>query len=85
MLTSENTIGTHRNIKVLLTIREKEVLYFLSRGFTDFEIAKKLFLSRSTIKTHRKKLLMKYDARNSCHLVFLALSNNNYLQMVDSF
>lgn len=63
-------------IKVLLTNREKEVLYFLTQGFTDKEIGKKLFLSRSTIKTHRKNLILKFDARNSCHLVYLSFSMN---------
>lgn len=61
-------------IKVLLTKREKEVLYFLARGFTDIEIGTKLFLAQSTIKTYRSNLLRKFDAKNACHLVYLALT-----------
>jgi len=63
-------------LKVLLTNREKQVLQYLAKGYTNLEIGKKLFLAHSTIHTYRKNLLRKFDARNSCHLVFLA---NNYL------
>lgn len=72
MIIKEIEYVHHTKLKVLLTEREIEVLHFLSRGYTDTEIGEKLFLARSTIKTHRKNLLRKYDARNSCHLVFLA-------------
>ena len=64
--------------KVLLTNREKQVLNLLSRGYTNSEIGEKLFLSHSTIHSYRKILLRKFDARNSCHLIFLA---NKYLTL----
>ena len=62
----------NNKLKVLLTRREKEVLKYLSRGYTDIEIGGFIFLSQETIKTYRRNLLRKFDARNSCHLVFLA-------------
>ena len=38
-----------------LTRREKEVLQFIIEEYTNAEIAEKLFLSLSTVETHRKK------------------------------
>jgi len=64
------------SFKVLITNREKEVLYYLAQGYTDCEIGRKLFLAPSTIKTHRANLLRKYDAKNSCHLVYLSMNDN---------
>jgi DNA-binding NarL/FixJ family response regulator len=62
------------SFKALITNREKEVLYYLVQGYTDYEIGRKLFLATSTIKTHRANLLRKFDAKNSCHLVYLCMS-----------
>jgi len=63
-------------LKVLLTKREKQVLQYLANGYTNIEIGRIIFLSQSTVHTYRKNLLRKFNARNSCHLIFLA---NNYL------
>ena len=38
----------------LITRREKEVLLLIADGFTNAEIAKKLFISIPTVNTHRK-------------------------------
>jgi DNA-binding NarL/FixJ family response regulator len=73
MVHSDTTTYNNKKLRVLLTKREKEVLYFLSRGYTDIEIGKELFLSQYTIKTHRANLIQKFNARNSCHLVFLSM------------
>jgi len=72
MILPQTQILPEGKFKVLLTKREKEVLSYLAEGYTDFEIGTKTFVSQSTIKTHRKNLLRKFDARNSCNLVFLA-------------
>jgi len=56
-----------------ITKREQEVLNLLSEGFTNSEIAKKLFLSEHTIISHRKNLLSKLQAKNSVELVKIAL------------
>jgi len=61
-----------RRPKINLTQREKEVLHLISHGYTDIEMGKILFLASSTIKSYRKNLLQKFNARNSCHLVYLA-------------
>jgi DNA-binding NarL/FixJ family response regulator len=56
----------------LLTRREKEVLELISEGLTNQEIAEKLFISISTVDTHRKNLLAKFDARNVAAMVRMA-------------
>jgi DNA-binding NarL/FixJ family response regulator len=56
------------NIPVL-TRREKEVLVLIAEGMTNNEIAKKLFVSSTTVDTHRKNLLAKFDAKNTALLI----------------
>ena len=56
----------------VLTRREKEVLVLIAEGMTNNEIAEKIFISASTVDTHRKNLLAKMPARNSAELVKLA-------------
>lgn len=55
--------------RVLLTDREKEIIYLIAHEYNDREIGKKLFLSHHTIHTHRKKLMLKLDVKKSTGLV----------------
>lgn len=57
----------------VLTRREKEVLELIADGLTNNEIAQKLFISVTTVDTHRKNLLAKFDARNIASLVKTAV------------
>src|SRR5215831_15875500 len=43
--------------------REYEVLELVAKGFSNQEIADKLFVSLNTVKTHSSNLFMKLDAR----------------------
>ena len=52
--------------------REKEIINMLSCGYTSEEIAQKLNLSKSTIDTMRKNILLKSGAINVSHLMRLA-------------
>lgn len=56
-----------------LTRREKEILQLIVDEHTTEEIAKKLFISNTTVITHRKSLLRKLDAKNTAGLVRKAL------------
>ena len=58
---------------IWLTEREKELLKLVTEGFTNAEIAQKIFLSPETIKGYRKNLLFKLDAKNTAMLVKIAL------------
>ena len=56
----------------VITRREKEVLELIAGGMTNNEIGEKLFISPSTVDTHRKNLLSKFEAKNTAALVHLA-------------
>jgi len=57
----------------VLTRREKEVLELIAEGLTNAEIAKRLFISVTTVDTHRKNLLAKFEAKNIAALVRSAM------------
>lgn len=59
----------------LLTRREKEILLMISQGFTDKEIAEKIFLSPLTITTHRKNILSKLGLKNKVELTRFAIEH----------
>ncbi len=52
-----------------LTERETDVLLLISQGLRNNEIANKLFLSVSTIKTHTRNIFIKLDVRNRIEAV----------------
>jgi DNA-binding NarL/FixJ family response regulator len=59
----------------LITRREKEVLELLAEGLTNQEIASRLFVSTTTIDSHRKSLLAKLHAKNTAELIKLAFQH----------
>lgn len=59
----------------VLTRREKEVLQLIAEGLTNTEIADRLYISASTVDTHRKNLLQKLQAKNTAALVKIAMDH----------
>lgn len=63
------------NEKISLTKREKEILELICKGYSNNEIAEKLFISQRTVERHRANLLEKTNSKNSISLVVFALKN----------
>ncbi len=59
-----------------LTKREFEILKLIAQQYTTKNICETLFISPSTVETHRKNLLKKIKAKNSVGLALFALKNN---------
>ncbi len=59
-----------------LSRREKEVLKLIAEGYTNPQIAEKLFVSPFTVDSHRKNLLAKLNVKNTASLVRLAVEKN---------
>lgn len=57
----------------VLTPREKEILELIAEGYTNPQIAEKIFLSQFTVDSHRKNLLAKLNVKNTASLIRLAV------------
>ncbi|MFN8252970.1 MAG: response regulator transcription factor [Ferruginibacter sp.] len=57
-----------------LTRREKEILEKIADGLTNPQIAEILFLDVSTINSHRKNMIAKYNVQNTAALIKLAIT-----------
>ena len=64
------------NLLPALTKREKQILELIAEGQTNHEIADALFLDVTTIDSHRKNMLTKFNAKNTAALIKIAVSNH---------
>ena len=71
---ASNTLRKENGTNIVLTRREKEVLELIADGMTNAEIAQKLFISVTTVDTHRKNLLAKFETKNTAALIKIAVS-----------
>ncbi len=58
-----------------VTKREAEIIGFIVRGYSNAEIAEKLFISFHTVNNHRRHIMQKLNLKNAAELVRYALEN----------
>ncbi len=63
------------NMTKLFSARERQVLTLLAQGKNSHEIAEKLYISKNTVDTHRRKMLAKSHLCNTAELVAFAVNN----------
>jgi two-component system response regulator NreC len=56
-----------------LTTREREVLHMVAQGCTNTDIAKRLYISRRTVETHRSNMMQKLGLHTQTDLIRYAL------------
>ncbi len=59
----------------LLSAREVEVLLLLAQGYKSEEIGEQLFISKSTVQTHRRNILRKTGCRSTPALISFAVKS----------
>jgi DNA-binding CsgD family transcriptional regulator len=52
-----------------LSTREKDILYLISKEYSNAKIADFLFLSKNTIDSHRRNLFLKMHVHSSAGLI----------------
>jgi two-component system, NarL family, response regulator NreC len=58
-----------------LSERERDIFHLLALGYTNQEIAKRLFISVRTVDTHRGHIMRKLEFASRAELVMFALAN----------
>lgn len=72
---SERTAEPAAELLQPFTARELEVLQQMAYGLRNEEIAAKLFVSESTVKTHVHRILQKFDVQDRTQAVVYAIRN----------
>ncbi|HVS94636.1 MAG TPA: response regulator transcription factor [Mucilaginibacter sp.] len=75
MKQADNRSGTE-NHDIDFSKRETEVLALIAAGYTNKEIADKLFTSRRTVEGHRQTMINKANVRNSAELIRFAVKHS---------
>lgn len=63
------------NISIELSAREREILQFICKEYSNMEIAEELFISVRTVEGHRNNLLLKTGCKNTAGLALFAVKH----------
>lgn len=66
---------TNDGVNVDFSCREVEILELIAEGYTNLEIAEKLFTSKRTVEGHRLQMITKTGVRNTAALVKFCITN----------
>jgi DNA-binding NarL/FixJ family response regulator len=67
--------NTEQEESQVLSVREKEIIVGVVKGFTNKEIASNLFLSAHTVITHRRNIARKLEIHSTAGLTIYAIVN----------
>ena len=74
--TQKSIQNTDKSIKeISLTDRERQILKLITQEVTNTDIALSLNISKRTVETHKKNIILKSGATNAIGLVKIALKN----------
>jgi DNA-binding NarL/FixJ family response regulator len=73
---SVNNIAEYSCEGMNISEREMEIITLIAEGYSNKEVADKLFLSTHTITTHRKNIMNKLGVNNTAGLVLFAVREN---------
>ena len=62
-------------LKYKITDREKEIIRHIIDQKSNFEIAEELNISKRTVETHRKNIMLKLDVKNSIGIAVKCIEN----------
>ena len=71
----EHEIVKEKKELLKLTDRELDILNYLCQGFSNLELADKLFVSLRTIESAKSKLMLKTNTKNNSGLIIWAFRN----------
>ena len=74
-VTRELTRGEQKKNLVKLTKREKDVLGFLTRGYSNKEMAGAMYISEKTVKNHLTSIFRKLEVKDRTQAAIYALKN----------
>lgn len=69
---NKSTVSPHKPI-IKLTRREKEILELIAKSYSNADIAERLFISETTVKSHVSRILRKLDQPNRSQAVLFAV------------
>ncbi len=61
---------------VVISKREQEIIILIAEGYTNGQIAEKLFISNHTVNSHRKNIMAKLGVKNTAGIVMYAVKTN---------
>jgi DNA-binding NarL/FixJ family response regulator len=68
-------ITNHKLTNIPLTDREKQILQLIMKEMANGDIALRLDISKRTVETHKKNMMLKLGAKNTVGLIKIALKN----------
>ena len=64
-----NVLYTEAGYYEILTVREKEIVFYMKEGLSNKEIGEKLFISVKTVERHKEEMKRKLGVNHVCDIL----------------